>query len=366
LARRAATAAGVAGLLVAAVAPASAATAVSARAATTPSWSVSQALGPDKGVWVSALVPDSANDAWATWKALGKFSVEHWTGSSWSQVPVPANYLTAAKSAVALGASSASNAWLFDHGQVLRWDGSQWSIQKIPSWVVAFSRAGFYYASTEVLSSSDVWVFSAHVAHYNGHIWARVSLPGSPVAEKAVSPDDMWVLSATSTASTPTYVLLHWDGSTWTSVPVPTATPPTGANEYLGSLAASGPTDVWLQRIIQKGTSGARTLSLLHWDGTAWTHVKLGFPTSFVSYMAPDGNGGLWLVANGKKPSYPLFLYHFSSGQWSETTMPAAAGMKVLDITGLSWVPGTQSLWATGNMVAQGNHIFGTTWSYGP
>jgi hypothetical protein len=356
-------------------------TAVPASGAATPGWRVVKIFGPAEGVWADNFVATGAGDAWSTWDAVSHSLVERWTGRAWRQVPVPPNLAGDAASSVAIGASSASNAWLFDPGKVLRWNGSAWRLETIPAWVVHINLSGSFSVTSAVFSASSVWVFSAGVdsmtkpdhfaAHYNGHVWVKVQLPGVISQVSALSPTDIWALgvtTATALGSNPAYILMHWNGKTWATVRIPKVSPPAGAVEFPVDLAATGPADAWLQRDIDQGSAGARTLYLLHWNGRSWTRVNLGFPTSFVDYMTQDGHGGVWMVANGPARAFRFLTYHLNAGHWTRYTAPVATGLSLLDLTGISWIPGTRSVWLTGNMTGppNGNGIFGAILKFGP
>jgi photosystem II stability/assembly factor-like uncharacterized protein len=66
----------------------------------------------------------------------------------------------------------------------------------------------------------------------------------------AISPTDIWAVGVAGTTQ-------HYDGTSWTRVPVPTAY----ASYYLNAVWASGPNDVWAV-----GEVGL----ILRWNGTAW------------------------------------------------------------------------------------------------
>jgi hypothetical protein len=151
-------------------------------------------------------------------------------------------------------------------------------------------------------------------------------------------------------------------------VRIPTVTPSAGAVEFPADLAAVGPADAWLAPDIEQGSAGARTLYLLHWNGRSWTRVSLAFPTSFVDFMTQDGHGGIWMVANGPARAFRWFTYHLNAGHWSRFTVPVAKGLSLLDLPGISWIPGTRSVWLTGNMAGppNGNAIFGAILKFGP
>jgi hypothetical protein len=375
LIRRAATLTGAAGLVLAVALPASGAAA--------PGWRVVKTFGPATGVWSDNFVAVNKTDAWSSWSADSHFGVQHWTGTAWHQVKVPPSLAGTAASSVAIGASSVSNAWLLSPGTstsspgtALRWNGSAWQAQQIPSWVVRLSRAGDFNAAAEVFSPSSVWVFSVgfdtsgnpdHFASfYNGHGWAKVALPGSADQVSALSPTDMWALGNTVTGN-PAQILMHWDGKSWHTVAIPTVTPPPGGSEYVYGLTATGPSDAWLLRGLQQGSAGAVTLYALHWNGKSWTRVSPGFPTSVISFTTQDGNGGLWMTANGPAPAYTWYLYHLNAGHWTRYTVPAASGLSMLDLTGITWIPGTAAIWSTANLAGppSGNGIYGAILTYG-
>jgi hypothetical protein len=362
-------AAGTAGLVLA--------TTLSASAAGTPGWRVSKTFGPAQGVWSAAFAATSASDSWSTWNAYPNFSlVEHWTGSAWRQVRVPSN-LARYANALAIGASSASNVWLFNHANVLRWNGSAWRLQQIPPWVVRLNRAGDYTARPAVFSPRSVWVFSVgtdssgnpdhFAARYNGHTWTRVTLPAIPGEISVLAPNDIWVHGLTP-GNRHADVLMRWDSNRWTTVTVPAVKPPPGAVEFVTGLTATGPRDAWLVRGIEQGSAGAQSLYLMHWNGTRWAQVRFTFPTSLVNAMAQDGHGGVWTVDNGPAPGYHWYLDHLNAGHWTRYTVPAVPGRSLLDLTGITWIPGTRSLWAAGNLAGppNGNGISGLLLKFGP
>jgi hypothetical protein len=369
-------------------------TALPAGAATAPgsrpdaaAWSVATTIGPAVGDWSEEFSASGADDAWSAWNACATSScsgtggtissVEHWNGSAWAQVPVPASLAKYAASPVAVSSSSASNAWLFNPDNTLRWNGSAWSLHSQPKWVVHFNLSGDIDVAASVFSPTSAWVFSLgidsttspdhYAATWNGKSWSKVTLPGVPDEVSALAPNDIWALGetlATATKNKPTYILMHWNGKSWTTTTLPKVTVPKGAQEYPGSLTADSASEVWLTWNIEQGTAGAQTRYLLKLDQSTWSKVTIKYPTSSVDYTAQDGDGGLWMVANGPAPSYTWYFYHLNGTSWSENSVPAASGMSFQQLVGLTWVPGTQSLWAPADML-DGNDIYGAIEGYG-
>lgn len=339
-------------------------------AQSTPGWRVAAVFGPRTGVtYVKGFVATNRTDAWATLTDCGPCSgpnqaraqwVEHWNGRRWQKMAGP----NVSKYAGFLAASSAKDAWLFGGaGQrhALRWNGRRWALTAIPSWVVRNGgRSGIVSAVTADFSQSNLWVFSQgnerkpFAARYHHGKWSKAFLPAFPGEISPVAPDDIWATGYRLTDSH--LVLMHWTGRSWRTlaIPKPKNVPP-GASENASDLLAVGPANVWMQRNIDVGSQGASTLYLMHWNGKRWTRVHFHFRTSFCDYLAQDGHGGIWLVSNGPAPRYQWYFDHLNAGHWSRQRPPATATTTFQQITGLTWIPGTRSLWATGGLVPQGS-----------
>ena len=309
-----------------------------------PGWRVVQTIGPEKGNVSGILSADSAKDAWTVWSGPRLTLVERWTGRAWIRIRVPAALAGDVASAVAIGASSASDFWLFDTNQttkVVRWTGARWVTQAIPPWVLRRDSSGTVTATTAVFGPRNVWVFSlgtgAYAAHYNGHGWARVRLPAVPLEASAVAPDDIWALSSSISS------VMHWDGKKWARVALPLLPLPVGAKVSYSNVTAVGPANAWLFRSISFPSSPIPVTAVMHWNGKAW--LTAAGPADIVGSMAPDGNGGLWADGIDINPGGFWNLYHLAAGRWTEHTSP---GVDTHSPTPLTHIPGTRSLWATG------------------
>jgi hypothetical protein len=371
-----------------------AAAVVPASAATSPAWRVVKTFGPTEGGWSDNFAVSGANDAWSTWSECypcsgsnpgTHFYVEHSAGTTWRKVQVPASLEGAAEASVAIGASSYRNLWLFEPptssksppAHVVRWNGSKWHRQAIPTWVVHGNLSGEYAIVPAVFGPRSVWVFSMgvdaftnpdhYVARYNGHSWTKLQMPAVPSQVSVLSEHDIWAVGNTvATKAKPSKtILMHWNGKRWTTLAVPTAHVPKNATEYVLNPVALGPADVWLQREITRGTAGATTPYLLHWNGRRWSRVAVPAGTTFVDSMAQDGHGGLWVAANGPKPKYRQYLYHLN-GKWTRYGVPAVKGTTVGGVGGLTWIPGTRSVWATGDLFPRGTNdeVIGAIFKY--
>jgi len=371
---------------------------IPAQASGPPGWRVVQTLGPMTGVtYPAGLVASSARDAWSLWSSCSpcaspsvpSYAVEHWNGRTWKYLAIPRALSGYAAASVALAAGSANDAWLLDGfprgGKALFWNGRLWSLRTIPQWVtngaMSFGGLGTGVAVAPASPGRDaIWVFSTGVtggrhrapfaARYDGHRWAKVRLPMIAEQVSTVRVNDIWALGPPAPGTSGAAAVLgHWDGRSWRTLAVPPAVRvPAHSMEYTGNLVATGPRDAWLQRNIERGTSGARTLYLLHWNGRRWQRVTLHYPTSDINYSAQDGHGGIWLVANGTAPRYRWYLDHLNNGgRWSRQAVPAAAGTTLQQLDEITWIPGTQSLWAAGGMLPARNRdaVLGAILKYG-
>ena len=351
-------------------------------------WRVVKEIGPSDGVTNPEFFDVTSRDnAWSWWTTScapcpgpGPVSfLEHWNGTRWIKKTPPA----AALGIVGLGASSQRNLWIFTVDTVrghpvkraVVWNGS-WHTIRLPDWTISFSRAGFYAVQPEVFGPRSVWLFELAlraVDVYNGHRWTRHALPGYPADISAVSPTDIWAIGYAKTPGDHQF-LMHWNGTRWRTLQIPKpAMIPKNSTKFVGGLVATGPHDLWLVRSISSGAQATRPLYLLHWTHGRWHKVLFRFPTSFALSSAQDGHGGLWMVSNGPAPRYAWYFDHLSqTGRWTRQAGPTVPGTKVGQISEqfapMAWIPGTTSVWATGDLEPQDNSnaAIGAIFKYGP
>ena len=146
---------------------------------------------------------------------------------------------------------------------------------------------------------------------------------------------------------------MHWNGHRWSYVQVPKTVL---AKSYFKHIVALGPKNVWLDVDSTFDEPAPTTVRAEHWNGKSWSSVTIPARISYVDGMAQDGHGGLWLTGNGPEPADQYFLAHYSGGRWRTRTLPADAGDRAGTVTGISWIPGTRSVWATANYKAPGSN----------
>jgi hypothetical protein len=304
----------------------------------------------------------------------------HWNGAKWLPIAPPSGLTTATTSlsTAVVGASGPKNAWVFamlstatsSPADALHWTGKHWSVTKLGS--------SLQITSTAVFSAKNAWAFGTSVPagkpysiRYNGSKWQAVHPPAEPQALSAPAANDMWAIGpTTATATKPVghqkLVAIHFNGTSWSTLALPKVSKPSGDYVVPGSILALGPKNVW--EAYQLGNFGSCCFfgGLEHWNGAKWTAVTVPTPPQHLTgpaSLAADGHGGLWLLAE-TGTSKPIAFYHLSGGHWTLKYPPTLVGL-ALDPVELTWIPGTQFLWAGGRGDYADGGVAGVILSYG-
>jgi hypothetical protein len=259
---------------------------------------------------MNAVAAVSATDVWAVGATLENLSstsngdfvgvIERFNGTKWSLFKtVPGVELLAVKAisendifAVGdiNGTSQNPIPWI-EH-----FDGTSWSPVSLPA------SAGVL-RGIAAISADDIWAVgdSGGVAptntlalHFDGHRWSQVAVP-VPLNGKvhnlslghgltAISTGDVWAVGAFQGLLSGNQQTLteHWDGKAWKIVPSADSTSVGSQNSLNGVFAVSSK-DVWACGQILDQNLGFINL-IEHFDGTKWT----------ISPVAPgNGFGGL-------------------------------------------------------------------------
>ncbi|MBV9380110.1 MAG: hypothetical protein JO242_05505 [Streptosporangiaceae bacterium] len=355
----------------------------SATAARTPGWRIDSVVFQDDPVippLPGDLIADSASDAWAMWYHSPYPYVGHWTRGAWHDVTMPKS-LTPGLSVVAFGASSPRNVWVFQEypsNVAVRYNGTHWLAQSMPSWVVDDAHASDNSVDAVAAGSSSVWVFNTYdryipgspqdhyASWYNGRGWTRTNLPGVPYSADALATNDVWVLGATvKTAGTrqPVWIMMHWNGKSWSSAAIPLPKIPKGATLTDDSLVAVTSRNFWIEQLV---TNPQRVLAdyLMNWNGKRWQRVS---PPVELGPLAEDGYGGIWTAAGGSGTHY--HFYHYSAGHWTRYMAPVISYNVAANPQGLAWIPGGRSMWAWDSETLSGEEpssTVGVIFRYGP
>ncbi len=349
--------------------------------------------------------------------------VLHWTGKKWFKATTPNPGGTGKFSASELFAvrcTSASNCWAVGDyikneahlDQVLHWTGKKWFLVPAPTpggtvmddvntlndvactsarscWA-----AGSYGSMIET-SNSESELMLNQALHWDGKKWSLISTPqpggtainhaNSLESVRCTAPKDCWAAGTFGrlrglNKTTLTSEMLHWNGSKWATVTVPS---PGGTSKgsvtELISLSCTSAANCWATGVAGRfGPTKLRILDLaLHWNGRKWLRVATPGASKSDSldsliFVTCVSASDCWAVGGVVSMSNLNQILHWNGAKWSRVKAPNPAG------TGTS---GRQSLnsvrcvskadcWAVGVQQtatsAQQNEILhwnGTKWS---
>ncbi|NKZ04330.1 hypothetical protein [Actinomadura latina] len=218
-----------------------------------------------------------------------------------------------------------------------------------------FTGAGFEQVSlpsgarnaTLQASAAGVWVSTGSgVYRRTGDAWTQITaLPDMDRNTSYIrADDDIWVLGRVSQTDQ-TLMAQHWDGQSWTSVPVHE---PSVAGAGFTDMIALSPTDAWATGISY--TTSPATPVLMHWDGTAWTSVTPPSGLNALTRIIKSEAGTLWALGHDlDEPAKPALL-RYSGGTWEQVPTTAVPNRSNIYATALAAVPGTGALWTLGSV----------------
>jgi hypothetical protein len=271
-------------------------------------------------------------------------NVEHWNGSAWKQIPAPNPVATLGETMaefVSVSFDAPNDGWAVGFQSlgtgvgvlIAHWDGTRWSLSPAlnPAVTVGSSQAT-----------------------------GLANAAASAVA--AISPRDVWVAVDTGTVvatlfkefrPSGTSFFEHWDGTTWSLVPVPDDG--SGAHVVLAGLHAFSSDDVWAVGHGQDPASGESVgVSALHWDGRSWsaTDAAVGDPHAVFESVSGSSPRDVWAVGTTVDDNVsglvPL-IEHWDGASWSivpagGAESVASGGTRLYGVTAIS----PSDAWAVG------------------
>jgi hypothetical protein len=210
---------------------------------------------------------------------------------------------------------------------LMHWNGSGWTPyfhtvagntgEDAINDVVAFSPTNAYAGG---LYTNGLTATKPQLMHWNGTAWADVPMPavcnnGSITSLKAFSATDIWAGGTLNDGIMDSTYMLHFNGTTWNAMPVL----PLGLSAVnIQDIDGTSSTDLWAV-----GGSNVGTLAM-HFDGTSWTDVPIPlaqFPgLGTAGHVKAIGHNSIVLIVDDFAGSVKLLLYEGST--WSAITVP--------------------------------------------
>lgn len=199
------------------------------------------------------------------------------------------------------------------------------------------STAGFL-TGVDTLSASDAWAVGydtvgtgtgALIMHWDGSTWSRVPVPRVPDSSLSwismSSPRNGWAVGCyRCTTGFQRTLTLRWDGSRWTRVASPSRS---GAGTQLEGVSTVSATDAWaVGWYYTQAIPGATVI--LHWNGTHWARVPSPNPApgnSALTGVSASTASDAWAVGA------PGITLHWNGTRWSVVPSPGGSSLFAVD-----------------------------------
>jgi hypothetical protein len=205
------------------------------------------------------LAQFGADDVWTAGYAplredrRARGTVQHWDGSAWTDLPVPA--VAAAWSLAGIAGTSPVDLWAVGgvhevqgEALALHWDGQEWERVPVPGVVgrsihlfdIAVLQNGDTWAAGYSQDSGNIRTRQPFTVHWDGRAWSPGEIPEGPgqITQLATDGKQVWGLGYTP-AGLPYVTILQ--ATSWHLVPGP-AGPPDATRTFLhgGAILADG------------------------------------------------------------------------------------------------------------------------------
>ena len=290
----------------------------------------------------------------------------------------------------AWGVGTHSDVQASDHPLVEHWDGTSWTDVQVPR--PAGRQATL--SGVDDLSPTDAWAVGQSssasdlnartlIEHWDGTSWSIIPSPnpatGIPGDEDVLTAiggtgrNDLWAAGWETDQSTQTIFLLfeHWDGTSWSAMPSPT---PIRSAQFASSITAVSSKNVWAVGVDETGQR--RTLAA-HWNGQAWSIVPTpnvgdGTVQNLLTGVSADANGDVWASGYAFNVDHRNFrvpyVLRWNGKSWVMTQLPNLGsegsqpnGIAIVSPTDVWAVGQTQD--SNGSILTLTERFNGSTWS---
>jgi hypothetical protein len=177
----------------------------------------------------------------------------------------------------------------------------------------------------------DVWVGAQSVSHFDGNLWTEIATPAAGFVADfwGLAPDDLYGVSGVT--------LLRWDGTAWSVVDFGGAIAPTD----LLSVWGTSDDDLWIGDSLNS--------QVFHWNGTVWA-------TTVAETIDVED---LWGLPGAGGPVFACGTFGIS--RWNGSDWSAASGSVAAGGASGLWGFGAADVWAVGSGALA--HWDGAAWT---
>jgi hypothetical protein len=331
------------------------------------------------GSALNAITTEGDQHAWAvgqqpTTGGNNTPVVEHWDGHAWRLVDLPTLPPINGHAVQDAGLTSITVAdgevwaagWQRANGGsrplVLNRHDQSWTVLPLPDGLAP--TPSYRLTSIAALDAHHVWVAGYTIFHHasmflqswDGTKWTRYDLPlppdtnyGQLLSAIALSAHNAWVTGNGYNRPGPRIpskaATYHWDGKTWSLVPMPPV--PGAPHEVLRTgttLAAANGHDIWLA-----GDTNGSSSTTERWNSKAWT-IGPALPIATeVSQLAVDAHHDAW-AAGTRGTAAAIARWH--GHHWADVTLPAPVAGATTSGIGIATTRSGHTTWAFANTTA--------------
>ena len=227
-------------------------------------------------------------------------------------------------------------------------------------------------------SVKDIWAVGTHAPgaiglHFDGTTWTSVPMAMSTTADMSgvsvLAPNDVWAVGSAFNATTQhlTSVIQHFDGKKWTLV----SHPHLGGGDQLFAVKAIASNDVFA--VGESNSNRQKPLPLIeHFDGTQWTVIAVPAlnpgQTQSLHAIAATSHTDVW-VTGTDGPVFRAVILHFEGQKFSNVAFPSLSSVSLGEIAAIApndaWVVGAKASSGVGETTLTA-HWNGKRWTIVP
>ena len=301
-------------------------------------------------VWSSA-----ADDVFVltTWGGIWHYNGSNWTDMSSSLIPFPCSIWGSAADDVFVVGDDRDH-----HAIILHYNGTSWSKMETDMAIPPGSRWWLYNvwgsAANDVFAVGAILTEGHHhaiILHYNGTSWSKMDIPPETLPSSRFqyvwgsAANDVFAFGDTYDVNPEEgeYVILHYDGSNWTPIPLPDEFNTPEFCELFHGWGSSN--NVYLVGDIINEDELSVEGIVIHYNGESWSEAYRLTSTAFYEVWGASSNdvfvGGVvvdeeWNIEN-------IIIVHYDGSNWTQMDTPT-----IKDVIYSIWGSSANDVFAVG------------------